>query len=278
MKITVMRLEDKEIVGIVSNEKIWPLSISIEEFLRLDEARRDQITSEAQEKPAVALHEVQYAPIVPRHAKIICVGLNYRRHAEEAGQAIPTFPVLFNKFGNALAAHLDEVVLPGIAEHYDYEAELGIVIGKPAKNVSREDALERVFGYCCVNDLSARDLQNRTSQWLLGKSLDGFAPMGPYLVTADEVGDPNSLGIRLYLNGEIRQNSNTRDMIFPVDEIISYVSRYITLEPGDVILTGTPEGVIFGYPDDKKVWLKPGDTVTVEIDRLGALTNRLKGE
>ena len=144
--------------------------------------------------------------------------------------------------------------------------------------MSREDALERVFGYCCVNDLSARDLQNRTSQWLLGKSLDGFAPMGPYLVTADEVGDPNSLGIRLYLNGEIRQNSNTRDMIFPVDEIISYVSRYMTLEPGDVILTGTPEGVIFGYPDDKKVWLKPGDTVTVEIDRLGALTNRLKGE
>src|SRR5690606_1723583 len=143
-----------------------------------------------------------------------------------------------------IAAHQDVILLPFNARQVDYEAELGIVIGKTAKRVTKEEAYEYVFGYCAANDLSARDLQFRTNQWLLGKCCDGFCPVGPYLVTADEVGNPNALGIRTYVNGEIRQNSNTADMIFHCDELVSYISQHMTLYPGDLILTGTPEGVI----------------------------------
>lgn len=221
---------------------------------------------------------VTWGPCVPRPNKIICVGLNYRKHAEETGSAIPDYPILFNKFNNALAGHLDTIAVPKVTSKMDYEAELTIVIGKRAKNVAKEEALDYVFGYCNANDLSARDLQGRTPQWMLGKTLDGFAPIGPYLVTADEVGDPNKLEIKAIVNGEVRQHSNTEDMIFYCDEIVSYISRHMTLEPGDIILTGTPEGVILGYPPEKRVWLKPGDTLTIEIEKLGALTNRLVEE
>ncbi|GAX88823.1 fumarylacetoacetate hydrolase family protein [Effusibacillus lacus] len=220
--------------------------------------------------------ELILGPCVPNPGKIICVGLNYRKHAEESNMPIPQFPILFNKFNNCLAAHGEEIPLPLESEQVDYEAELAIVIGKTAKRVTREEALEFVFGYCAANDLSARDLQFRTNQWLLGKCCDGFAPLGPCLVTAEEVGNPNDLGIRTYVNDEIRQNSNTADMVFHCDELISYISHYVTLEPGDVILTGTPEGVIMGYPKDKQVWLKDGDVVTIEIDRLGRLTNLMR--
>ena len=208
--------------------------------------------------------EIALLPCVPEGGKIICVGLNYKKHADEAGLPVPQTPILFNKFANALAAHGEVVTLSAAATQYDYEAELGVVIGKRAKNVSREQALHHVFGYCNVNDLSARDLQNRTSQWMLGKIMDGFCPTGPYLVTADEVGDPNELSIGLTRNGEAKQNSNTRDMIFRVDEIIAYVSRYMTLEPGDLLLTGTPEGV---GP------MRPGDEVSITVEGLGTLTN-----
>jgi 2-keto-4-pentenoate hydratase/2-oxohepta-3-ene-1,7-dioic acid hydratase in catechol pathway len=220
-------------------------------------------------------NELKLGPCVPNPGKIICIGLNYRKHAEETNMPIPEHPVLFNKFANAIAAHGDMIDLPSDAEQFDYEAELAIVIGKKAKRVAKDDALDYVFGYCNANDLSARDLQFRTSQWLLGKSIDNFCPIGPYLVTSDEVGNPNALGIRCYVNGELRQNSNTSDMIFHCDEIISYISRYVTLLPGDIILTGTPEGVILGFPEERQVWLKDGDEVTVEIDRLGRLTNRM---
>ena len=215
------------------------------------------------------------APVLQRPSKIICVGLNYKKHAEESNMAIPEFPVLFNKFNNSLAAHNEEISLPEDSKENDYEAELAIVIGKNAKNVPIESALNQVFGYCTANDLSSRDLQFRTNQWLLGKALDGFCPIGPYLVTADEVGDPNNLEIKTYLNGELRQNSNTIDMIFKCDEIISYISRYITLSPGDVILTGTPEGVILGLPEDERVYLKHGDEMIVEIEKLGKLYNKI---
>lgn len=216
-----------------------------------------------------------FAPCVPNPGKIICVGLNYRKHAEETGAPIPAYPVLFSKFSNALAAHRQDVPLPKASSMVDYEVELAVVIGRKAKDVPKEKALEYVFGYCAANDLSARDLQTRTSQWLLGKTCDGFCPLGPYLVTADEAGDPNRLELKCSVNGEVRQHSNTSDMIFPCDELVSYISRHMTLMPGDVILTGTPEGVILGYPEEKRVWLKPGDVVTVEIEKLGALTNRL---
>jgi len=219
--------------------------------------------------------DLSLEPCVTHPNKIVCVGLNYRKHAEETNAPIPEYPILFNKFSNALTGHGRDVTLPKVSTKVDYEAELVIVIGKTAKNVAKEDAPDYVFGYCCANDLSARDLQGRTTQWMLGKICDGFSPLGPYLVTADEVGDPNGLGIRSFVNGEPRQNSNTSDMIFRCDEIVSYISRHMTLVPGDVILTGTPEGVILGYPKEKRVWLKDGDVVTVEIEKLGKLTNRM---
>jgi 2-keto-4-pentenoate hydratase/2-oxohepta-3-ene-1,7-dioic acid hydratase in catechol pathway len=216
---------------------------------------------------------VQIGPCVPNPGKIICVGLNYARHAAESGMANPTTPVLFSKFNNSIAGPGEAVPLPDSAVQYDYEVELVVVMGKTARNVSVEQALDTVFGYCTGNDLSARDLQMRTSQWLLGKTLDKFMPIGPYLVTADEVGDPQTLDLKCWVNGELRQNSNTSDMIFSVAEIISYASRYMTLYPGDIITTGTPEGVILGMKE--KVWLKPGDEVTVEVAKLGRLTNRM---
>lgn len=218
--------------------------------------------------------DIAFAPCVTRPSKIICVGLNYRKHADETKAPYPDSPILFNKFSNAITGHQQPVVIPHVTDKLDYEAELTIVIGKQAKNVDKASALDYVFGYCNGNDLSARDLQLRTAQWMLGKTCDGFAPIGPYLVTADEVGDPNRLEIKTMLNGETRQKSNTADMIFHCDEIVSYISKHMTLEPGDIIMTGTPEGVIMGYPKEKQEWLKPGDVVTVEIEKLGSLTNR----
>ncbi|WP_289137060.1 fumarylacetoacetate hydrolase family protein [uncultured Brevibacillus sp.] len=226
----------------------------------------------------LAENSLRLGPCVPQPGKIICVGLNYRKHAIESKLPIPESPVLFNKFANSIAAHEETIQLPKGASQVDYEAELAIVIGKKAKHVSKENALEYVFGYCNANDLSARDLQNRTSQWLLGKSCDGFCPVGPYLVTSDEVGNPNDLRIRSYVGGEVRQDSNTGDMIFACDEIVSYISSYMTLEPGDIILTGTPEGVILGYPKEKQIWLAAGDEATIEIEKLGRLTNRFQDE
>lgn len=261
-------------VGIHTEQGVVPISLGLEDLVHYDAQRLAGIPMG--QEPLLE-ENLTFSPCVPRERKIVCVGLNYRKHAEESGMATPRYPVLFSKFNNALAAYGDSVELSPLAEQYDYEAELAVVMGKRAKGIPREQALNYVFGYCCANDLSARDLQMRTGQWLLGKTLDGFCPLGPYLVTADEVGNPNELGIRCYVNGDMRQNSNTRDMIFPVDEIVSYVSSFMTLEPGDVILTGTPEGVILGYPEEQRVWLKPGDEIRVEIDRVGVLTNRLVG-
>ncbi len=219
--------------------------------------------------------DITYGPAIPNPGKIVCIGLNYRKHAEESKMAIPKYPILFNKFNNAIAASGDEIVLPFNSTKIDYEGELTIVIGKRAKRVTKEEANDYIFGYTVANDLSARDLQFRSQQWLLGKSLDGFAPVGPYIITKDEIDDPKNLTIRTYVNNEVRQDSNTSDMIFDLFEIISYVSEHMTLEPGDIILTGTPEGVMMGYPEEQQVWLKNGDIVTVEIEKLGKLTNRM---
>jgi 2-keto-4-pentenoate hydratase/2-oxohepta-3-ene-1,7-dioic acid hydratase in catechol pathway len=214
---------------------------------------------------------LQLGPCVTGPEKIICVGLNYRRHARESGMPVPETPVLFSKFNNSLAAAGEPIPLPASAVSFDYEVELGVVIGKEARNVTVEEALAHVLGYCTLNDLSARDLQMRTSQWLLGKTPDRFLPAGPYLVTADEIPDPQSLRLRCWVNGALRQDSNTADMVFTVAEIISYTSRYMTLRPGDLIATGTPEGVILGMAE--KVWLKAGDQVAVEVAGLGRCEN-----
>jgi 2-keto-4-pentenoate hydratase/2-oxohepta-3-ene-1,7-dioic acid hydratase in catechol pathway len=217
--------------------------------------------------------DLQLAPCVPRDGKILCIGLNYRRHAAEAGMAIPDSPVLFPKYANSLAASGETIPLPTTAWQYDYEAELALVIGRRARAVPQAQALDFVLGYCAANDLSARDLQFRTSQWLLGKALDKFLPLGPYLVTSDEVPDPQALQMRCLVNGEVRQDSCTADMIFSVAFLVSYLSQYLTLEPGDIIVTGTPEGVVMGRKDGR--WLRAGDEVAIEITGLGRLVNVL---
>jgi 2-keto-4-pentenoate hydratase/2-oxohepta-3-ene-1,7-dioic acid hydratase in catechol pathway len=266
-------------IGIWTQNGIIPLPTSFQETVSMIMDHKD---SEIHLLLEEATHrwrpdDMDYAPCIPLQQKIICVGLNYEKHAKESGFPSQTSPVLFSKFGNSLSGHGQNIVLPQLSREYDYEGELGVVIGRKGKNVAEENALDFVLGYCNANDLSARDLQNRTSQWLLGKSLDGFCPIGPYIVTKDEIENPNELTICTYVNGEVRQQSNTNDMIFSVEEIVSYVSHYITLEPGDLILTGTPEGVILGYPKEKRSWLKAGDQVTVEIEKLGCLTNHLVG-
>ncbi len=217
--------------------------------------------------------DLTYGPAVPNPGKILCVGLNYQKHAAESGMAAPEEPVLFSKFNNTIAAPNEDIPLQADWETVDYESELGVVMGATVRNVSVEDALDAVFGYCNMNDLSERDFQMKSGQWLLGKTLDKFLPLGPYVVTADEVPDPQNMSIKGWLNGELRQSSNTADMIFSVAEVIAYASRIMTLEPGDVISSGTPEGVILGM--DPRVWLKPGDEYIVEVEGLGKLANRM---
>jgi 2-keto-4-pentenoate hydratase/2-oxohepta-3-ene-1,7-dioic acid hydratase in catechol pathway len=213
---------------------------------------------------------------ISRPGKIVCVGLNYLDHAQEGGMDLPKAPLLFAKWPNALIGDGEAIVLPPEAHEVDYEAELGVVIGTTARRVSEADALDHVEGYICLNDVSARDLQFGDGQWTRGKSVDTFCPVGPRLVPREEIDDPQQLGIRCVLNGVAMQDSSTAQMIFSVAEIIAYVSRVITLEPGDLIATGTPAGV--GVFRDPKVLLKDGDEVSVEIDGLGTLTNPVEKE
>ena len=202
--------------------------------------------------------------------KIVCVGLNYRDHAEEQGTALPERPLLFAKWPNTLIGDGEAIRIPMVTKRVDYEAELGVVIGRRASGVAVEDALEHVRGYVVANDVSARDLQFSDGQWVRGKSLDTFLPVGE-LVPASDVPDPQALPIRAVLNGETLQDSSTANMIFGVGEIVSFVSQAITLAPGDLIITGTPAGV--GAFRDPQIWLQPGDEITIEIDGVGSITN-----
>ena len=206
--------------------------------------------------------------------KIVCIGLNYRDHAEEQGVDLPERPILFAKWPNTLIGPGDPIVVPAISEKVDYEAELGVVMGERVKGVSRENALEAVAGYVCVNDVSARDLQFADGQWVRGKSPDTFCPVGPRLVPRDEIPDPRALRIRAVLNGETLQDSTTANMVFGVAEIVAFVSQAITLEPGDLIATGTPAGV--GAFRKPPVFMKPGDEITIEVEGIGALTNPVR--
>jgi 2-keto-4-pentenoate hydratase/2-oxohepta-3-ene-1,7-dioic acid hydratase in catechol pathway len=219
---------------------------------------------------------IEYGPIVVHPEKIVCVGLNYRKHAQEIGAPIPKAPVLFSKFNVALNHHKGTIKLPvEVAKKFDYECELVMVIGKEARNVSEVDALSYVAGYCTGNDFTARDLQLETGgQWLIGKTPDQFAPLGPYMVTADQI-NPDNLKLETRVNGEMRQSSNTSDFIFNSKQMISYISRHITLRPGDIIFTGTPEGVIQGKPKDQQIWLKAGDKIACGLEKLGELTFEL---
>ncbi len=217
------------------------------------------------------------API-PDPGKVICIGLNYRDHAAESGMEPPEEPVVFSKFGNTIIGPDEAIRLPAVSSQVDYEAELVVVIGQRGSRIPKDKAFQFVAGYMNGHDVSARDWQigKPGKQWLLGKTADTFAPIGPWLVTADEIGDPHDLSVQLRLNGQTMQQGHTRELIFGIDELIAYISQLVTLEPGDVIFTGTPPGV--GMGRKPPVWLKPGDTVEVEIDGLGVLRNPVVGE
>jgi 2-keto-4-pentenoate hydratase/2-oxohepta-3-ene-1,7-dioic acid hydratase in catechol pathway len=209
-----------------------------------------------------------FAP-VPRPGKIMAIGMNYADHVKEMGREPPTTQVWFSKATSAVNGPFDPIQIPKVSEAVDWEAEMVVVIGKRGRHVAKDKAREHIFGYACGNDVSARDWQNRTPQWILGKSFDTHAPFGPWITTPDEVGDPHTLGIRCIVNGETRQNSNTSNLVFNVWDQIAHLSQVMTLEPGDLIYTGTPGGVGMGMKPP--VFLKPGDHVRVEIDKLGAL-------
>ena len=216
-----------------------------------------------------------WAPI-PRPGKIMCVGLNYRDHAEETRATIPDFPTIFTKYANTVNAPGGDIVIPRVTHQVDYEAELAVVIGKRGRYIPAGAAYDYIAGYMPLNDVSARDYQKRTSQWTIGKSFDTFAPMGPALVTADEVPDPHNLNIRMRVSGEVLQESNTRHLIFSIPALIESLSEAMTLEPGDIISTGTPSGV--GFVRKPPRFLKPGDIAQVEIDGLGVLSNPVVAE
>ena len=214
-------------------------------------------------------------PPLPDPDKIVCIGLNYRSHAAEAGIDPPGVPTIFAKFRNALTADGVEVTLPAASSKVDYEAEVAVVIGSRCREVEPGDALEHIAGYTLLNDLSARDLQFATPQWMPGKVFDGSAPCGPALVTPDEAGPHDGIAFKLELNGETMQEASTSDLIFSVPELISHLSRWMTLEPGDIVSTGTPSGV--GSARDPRVWLKPGDEVVITSPTLGSLSTTLRG-
>ncbi len=259
--------------------------LTLEELLRQGSARALHeliAAAQASRRAAAALvreSSVTFGRLFTNPGKIVCVGLNYRAHAAETSLKLPAVPILFNKYHNALAPHDCTITLPPreVAYKFDYETELLIVIGRSARNVPEAQALDYVAGYCTANDFSARDLQLETPsvQWMIGKTLDNFGPIGPYFVSADRVGDPNNLGLETRVNGGLRQSSNTRFMIFSPQKLIAYITRLWTLEPGDIIWSGTPEGVILGYPADEQVWLEAGDEIASTIEKLGTLRFRL---
>jgi 2-keto-4-pentenoate hydratase/2-oxohepta-3-ene-1,7-dioic acid hydratase in catechol pathway len=251
---------------------------AMNDFLSGGQELLDRAAKAASHGKVLAPDRVRLLAPVPTPQKVICVGLNYADHARETGKEAPPEPVIFNKFPTAVAPHGGEIVLPKLSREVDYEAELVVVIGRGGRHIAREEAMDHVAGYCCGHDVSARDWQLRKAggQWLLGKSFDGFAPFGPELVTADEVGDASNLRIQLRINGRTMQDSTTAQLIFPVAELVAYVSGVCTLAPGDVIFTGTPPGV--GAARKPPVFLQPGDTVEVEIERIGVLLNRVVAE
>ncbi|MEH7118974.1 fumarylacetoacetate hydrolase family protein [Neobacillus vireti] len=225
-------------------------------------------------KLVLTIDEVKVEAPVPNPGKMICVGHNYREHIMEMGREIPEYPVVFAKFANTVIGPQDDIPFFPVSDQLDYEAEFAFVIGKRARNVSQEDALDYVAGYTIVNDVTYRDIQRRTLQWLQGKTVEGSAPMGPWLITTDELTNPSGLDVVLTVNGEERQKTNTANLVFSVPYLVEFLSNLMTLEPGDVILTGTPGGV--GVAMNPQTFLKDGDVVKIEIDQIGSLENTVK--
>lgn len=261
--------------GVVDSDSVVPLrgvdalGIATPKELLLD--------PDLDEAGRVPLAEVTLRPVVPSPQKIVCVGLNYRSHVSETNREMPTYPVLFTKFATSLIGANDPILVPAESTQVDYEAELAVVIGRTARRVRPEDALGVVGGYSIANDVTMRDYQYKTHQWLQGKTWDSSTPLGPWLVTEDEIADKvDSLPITLTLNGEVMQSSDTSRLLFDIPTLVSTVSEFTTLLPGDVILTGTPGGV--GYRRDPQVFLTPGDRVVVSIDGLGELSSEVEAE
>ncbi len=277
MKITNIRVNDSVHLAVEAPQGLVDvtaagLSLTLQDLAAgADRSALEALLSK-ESLPSVTdpVYENLFAPA----PKLVCVGLNYKAHAMKAGFALPEYPTIFSKFGSALVPSGAKVELPPWEVSYDYEAELVIVIGKKAWGVSEADAKACIFGYTCGDDLSCRASQNRTSQWLVGKTMPGFGPCGPFIVTADSFDPDQPHAIRSYVNGEVRQNSDITDMIFSCSQIVSYVSRYTCLEPGDLIFTGTPSGVALENKENPQ-WLKPGDLVEVEIEGIGRLQNHM---
>lgn len=245
----------------------------LDELLLDEELDLQELVRAAAEAPLLDIAEAELQPPIMRPDKILCIGLNYQDHARETGSALPTEPLVFSKLLTAVCASGQEIELPSVSNQIDYEAELVVVIGRDGRNIPRDEAMQYVAGYTIGCDVTARDWQKGKpgGQWLLGKSFDGFAPLGPWFVTADEVPDPHQLDISLRLNGQVMQQGNTREMIFKIDELISYISQVCTLTVGDLLFTGTPAGV--GVARDPQVFLRSGDKIEVEIEGLGKLEN-----
>ncbi len=275
MKLITYSVEGAEPkVGFVEEDKVRTLTRNNITMLDLIEQVTDQ---QAMSEESVPLEEVNLHAPVANPTKIIAIGLNYSDHAAETGAEIPEKPIVFAKYPNTIIGPGVPIRIPSITEQADYEAELAVVIGRKARAVEAEDAMDYVFGYMNSNDVSSRDLQfSEGGQWTRSKSLDTFAPIGPYLVTKDEIEDPQDLSIRCVLNGEVMQEGTTSKMIFGVAELVAFLSTGMTLEPGDIIMTGTPPGV--GFARDPKVFLKDGDEVSIEIEGLGTLTNPVEQE
>jgi 2-keto-4-pentenoate hydratase/2-oxohepta-3-ene-1,7-dioic acid hydratase in catechol pathway len=251
--------------GRIEGDRVIPMGEDLAAYLA---------TGQATDAEPRALADVSARAPVRSPGKVVGIGLNYRDHAAESGQEIPEVPIMFPKFANSVIGPGDAIVIPPETTRADYEAELGVVIGRTAYRVDRADALSCVGGYTCMNDVSARELQGRTSQWMLGKAIDTFLPCGPVLVTPDEIPDPQALAIRCEVNGRELQSSTTAQMVFGVAELVAFISRTLTLEPGDLLATGTPPGV--GFARTPPVWLRDGDEVTVEIEGIGTLTNPVR--
>jgi len=266
-------LEDERFAGLVDGDVVRPLR-------GIDELGAGTPAQVLADPPVgdeeIPLADVRLRPVVPRPGKVVCMGLNYRAHVDEGVYETPDYPVLFSKFPESLVAAGDPIVLPPESSAADYEAELAFVIGRPVRRVSGPAALEAVAGYTVANDVTMRDYQYRTHQWLPGKNWADSTPLGPFLVTPDEVGDPHALDISLELNGERMQSGNTRQFIFDIPAIVAAISEFVPLAAGDVVLTGTPSGV--GYRREPKVVLQDGDRVVVEIERVGRLENPVVAE
>ncbi|NIE64787.1 fumarylacetoacetate hydrolase family protein [Burkholderia sp. Ax-1719] len=285
MKLVTFRSGETTRLGVIDGDDVVDLNqadASVPSDLRAALKAGIDLNAAAQRAIASGEHRAPYAsldlaPVVPEPGKIVCLGHNFFDHAKEGGNLKPVYPLIFFRGASSLIGHEDPVIRPRVSEKLDYEAELMIVIGKRARHVKRENALDYVFGYACFNDVSVRDYQKRTSQWTIGKNFDGTGSFGPWLVTADDL-PPGAEGLtlRLILNGQVMQQASTSDMIWGVAETIELLSECLTLEPGDVVAMGTPAGV--GWAREPSVWLKHGDRVEVDIERVGRLQNTVQDE